>query len=291
MIGTEEGDPASFAARLAATATRHRTPCGDGRMVWHEWGDAAAAPLVLLHGGSGSWTHWIRNIPALSRDFRVLAADTPGLGASDMPPECLHGHAYPPFMAMLADVVDTGIRQILGPAQAFHLAGFSMGSIYGTFLAAKAGRRVKTFTLVGAAAFGLEWSGVEEALEPMTREMDDAERRAVQRRNLRRIMTWREADELAGYLQLENVSRARVRSHGVAHTDTLAKALPGVTAPLAGIWGRHDIYAMENFAGIEQILRATDPDARFTLIDDAGHWVMYEQPAAFDTALMAGARA
>src|SRR3546814_6277896 len=47
--------------------------CGDGQMVWRLWGEGP--PLVLLHGGSGSWTHWFRNIPALARRYRVIAAD------------------------------------------------------------------------------------------------------------------------------------------------------------------------------------------------------------------------
>ena len=288
MAGAGEGEPATHTQRLAARGRRIETPCGSGKMIWHQWGAADAPVLVLLHGGSGSWTHWIRNILALARDYRVLAADTPGLGASDMPPESLHGNDYPRLMAILADVVGIGLDEIIGADAPFHLAGFSMGSIYGTYLAANARGRVRSLTLVGAAAMGLHWSGVSEKLESMTPEMDAAERRQIQRRNLKRIMTYHDADELAGYLQLENVERARVRSHGVAHTDTLARALGRVTAPLRGIWGVHDIYALENFPEIEALLRATDPDARFTLIEDAGHWVMYEQPDAFNAALTAG---
>jgi len=281
-----EGDPAAFAARLAASATRHETPlgAGGGVMVWHEWGAADAEPLVLLHGGSGSWTHWIRNVAELSERYRVLAADTPGLSDSDPPPQPLQGDDYPAFMAGLADVVDAGIRALIGNA-AFHLCGFSMGSIYGGYVAAGAGKRVKTFTLVGASAFGLAWPGMPEKLEPMIDTMDEAECRAVQRRNLERIMTYREADELGGYLQLANVRRSRVRSHGVADTDTLARVLPEITAPLRGIWGAQDIYARDIFGDIEAVLRAADPDLRFTLIPDAGHWVMYEAPTAFDAAL------
>jgi hypothetical protein len=52
------------ALRVLAQATALRTPCGDGETVWHSWGDGE--PLVLLHGGSGSWTHWLRNVQALA---------------------------------------------------------------------------------------------------------------------------------------------------------------------------------------------------------------------------------
>ncbi len=43
--------------------------------------------MVLLHGGSGSWTHWIRNIPMLLACGRqVWAQDLPGFGDSASPP-------------------------------------------------------------------------------------------------------------------------------------------------------------------------------------------------------------
>src|SRR3990172_888777 len=46
---------------IARAARRIETPWGAGTMVWRVWG--SGEPLVLFHGGSGSWTHWIRNIP------------------------------------------------------------------------------------------------------------------------------------------------------------------------------------------------------------------------------------
>ena len=53
-----------LAKQLEATAEVIRTPSGDGHMVWHEWG--SGDPLVLLHGGSGAWNHWLQNIEVLS---------------------------------------------------------------------------------------------------------------------------------------------------------------------------------------------------------------------------------
>src|SRR5688500_7346054 len=82
-----ESDLPPEALRVLALARRHATPCGDGELVWHVWGDDADDPLVLLHGGSGSWTHWIRNVEALAAaGRRVLAADLPGCGDSAVHP-------------------------------------------------------------------------------------------------------------------------------------------------------------------------------------------------------------
>lgn len=276
---------------LQDAAALHRTPCGAGHMVWHDWpcigaGDTSAPVLVLLHGGSGSWTHWLRNIPDLRHRFRVLAADTPGLGDSDMPPGVFSAKDYPAGMRMLAEVFVDGLDEILGPDASFHLAGFSMGAIAGAYTAARAGARAMSFTLVGASAFGLAWEGLAEPLHGMTDTMTEAERIDVQRRNLQIIMTHAEADDFAGYLQLRNVERARIRSHGLPHTDTLMQALPAIVAPVAGIWGRQDVYARPSLAHIENLLRDCRPELKFRVIANAGHWVMYEGAAAFTPALI-----
>jgi 2-hydroxy-6-oxonona-2,4-dienedioate hydrolase len=273
--------------RMMSSAIRHQTPCGDGHMVWHEWGDKEQTPLVLLHGGSGSWTHWIRNIPTLMQHFRVISADTPGLGDSDMPPELFTSKDYPAGMRMLAQVFADGLDQIIGPSVRFHLAGFSMGSIAGAYVAANQGARVMSLTLAGSSAFGLHWGGLKQTLGAMREGMSDAERLEVQRRNLKIIMTHAEADDFAGHLQLLNVERARIRSHGLPHTDTLLQALPLVTAPVNGIWGREDVYAQGNLQTIETLLRQNTSALNFKVIDDAGHWVMYEQSDAFNAALIA----
>jgi hypothetical protein len=44
------------------------------------------------------------------------------------------------------------------------------------------------------------------------------------------------ADDLAVFLQIENVRRARFKSGDVPASDALLQALPGVKARIAGIW-------------------------------------------------------
>ena len=51
----------ALVAGVDAEGQRIETPCGDGSLVWRVWG--SGPPLILLHGGYGSWTHWIRNVP------------------------------------------------------------------------------------------------------------------------------------------------------------------------------------------------------------------------------------
>src|SRR5207249_8442783 len=78
-------EPESVVGRLDSHARRAVTPCPGGAMVWRTWGQGP--PLVLLHGARGSWTHWLRNIPALAERFSVIVPDMPGFGDSGAPPK------------------------------------------------------------------------------------------------------------------------------------------------------------------------------------------------------------
>ncbi|MFN8953387.1 MAG: alpha/beta fold hydrolase, partial [Burkholderiales bacterium] len=79
-----------------AGATRLQTTCDGSRTVWHAWGQPTQPAVVLLHGGSGSWTHWVRNIaPLQAAGWRVLVPDLPGFGDSDLPPGCTDVDALP----------------------------------------------------------------------------------------------------------------------------------------------------------------------------------------------------
>jgi len=42
-------------------------------------------PLLLVHGWPGSWYYWRQVMPALARDFEVIAVDQRGIGLSDKP--------------------------------------------------------------------------------------------------------------------------------------------------------------------------------------------------------------
>jgi len=57
---------------LQTRAERIDTAVNGVQQTWHVWNRSHPQPLVLLHGGSGSWTHWVRNIDALSQQHAVV---------------------------------------------------------------------------------------------------------------------------------------------------------------------------------------------------------------------------
>jgi pimeloyl-ACP methyl ester carboxylesterase len=275
---TDHDTPAAQVARLAATSRRIETPCGDGVMVWRVWGEGE--PLVLFHGGFGSWTHWMRNIPALSRHYRLIVASLPGLGESDEAPR---PHTPQGLAAIAAD----GVARILAPGERFHLTGFSFGGLIGGHVAASLGERCRSLTLVGAGGLGLKRSAMRKLISWRHVE-DEAGRLAVHRENLAILMLADPAkiDDLAVHLQAENAPRGRVNSPPIAMTDTLTRMLPQVRGRLAGIWGERDATAMEDLPARARLLRGIQPDAPFVVIAEAGHWVQYEAAEAFNEILL-----
>lgn len=261
---------------IAAEAERIETPCGDGTMVWQRWG--SGPPLVLLHGGYGSWMHWVRNVLPLSRRFTVIAPDLPGLGESATPPE--------PWTAQgLAAIVVEGLGMVLPKDAAPHLAGFSFGGVIGGNVAVQLGDRLKGFTVVGSNGLGLVRQPTE--LRRVPAGADEETEFATHRFNLNQLMIHDPAkiDELALYLQKTNHARARMRSRRFSRSGALIEALPRIKARLDGIWGERDATAYPYVAERARVLRAVQPQAHFEVIAGAGHWVQYEAAEAFNTVL------
>lgn len=261
---------------LERASRRHATPCGDGELAWREWGSGPA--LVLLHGGFGSWLHWVRNIGPLARGYRVLAVDLPGLGDSALPPG-------PPTPQSVAAPVAHGLDLLLEPREPCHLAGFSFGGLIAGQVAAMLGKRIDSLTLVGASGLGLPRQRVE--LVARTPDMDPAAVREAQAHNLRALLIHDPArvDALAMEVQARNDARARLKSRRMSLGDSLRRALPSVQGRLNGIWGEHDVTAYPGFWDRRELLASLHPDPEFRVVAGAGHWVQYEAPEAFNAIL------
>jgi pimeloyl-ACP methyl ester carboxylesterase len=261
---------------IAAEAERIETPCGDGTMAWRIWG--SGPPLVLLHGGYGSWMHWVRNVLPLARQFTVIAPDLPGLGESATPPE-------PWTAAGLAAIVAAGLDIVLPRGAAPHLAGFSFGGVIGGSVAAQLGDRLRSFTIVGSNGLGLNRSPTE--LRRVPADADEATEFATHRFNLNQLMIHDpgKIDELALYLQKTNHARARMRSRRFSRSGALIEALPQIKARIDGIWGERDATAYPHLDERAQTLRAVQPNARFAIVPGAGHWVQYEAADQFNPLL------
>jgi pimeloyl-ACP methyl ester carboxylesterase len=271
------GGPESIIAALEAQSTRHETRCGDGSMVWRRWG--SGPNVVLLHGGGGAWTHWIRNIGPLAGSYTVWVADLPGLGDSASLPEY--------NVEAIAAPVAQGLRELLA-GQDFDLVTFSFGGPVGCYAASRPGMRVRRLVLT-AARFVLEDRHVFPKLQRWKDLSDEAARMAAHKRNLELMMIANPAniDSLALQIQATNTPKARYAGPPLQPGEKLHQYLPQVTVgeSVYAISGTRDHVAQpimdQQQAGLDRVR----PGGRFYPIEGAGHWVQYEAAEAYNDLL------
>lgn len=275
VADTPRDEPHAELRAVAARARRAVTPCGSGRLVWRAWGDGP--PLVLLHGGSGSWRHWLRNIPVFAQGRMVICPDLPGLGDSDMPPE-------PAAPETIAPILREGLSRLLPDGQGYDLVGFSFGALCAGHLAAADPDRCRSLTIVGAGALGFARSPTQLV---KVRHLEGIAREEANRHNLAALMFADPSriDETALAIQDLHTRRARFKSRGWAETDSLKQAILRSRAPLGAIYGELDAIARPHVGLRIELVRTLRADARTAVIPGAGHWVAYEAPEAFNAAL------
>ncbi len=276
----------SLIHKLQTRATRIETPCGDGTLVWHVWDQSGGKgePLVLLHGGSGSWTHWLRNIqPLVDAGRRVIAPDLPGFGDSALPPGGDDADAMP-------SPLEAGLSQILGSDaadDAIDIVGFSFGGMVAGLWTAMKPSRVKRLVVVGAPAMGVV-SSREVNLRGWRHLDDPAARDAIHRHNLAALMLKDPAaiDDDALTLHRTNVVRDRLPRRRLAYTRVLVDALAHATCPVHAIYGEHDAIYTARHSQLEAAFALSTPYfVQMHWVQDAGHWVQYEKPEVVDALL------
>ena len=265
--GSSSARPAEL-ERLESASRRLVTRQGDKETIWRVWG--SGPPLILLHGGFGSWTHWLRNIDALSAGNTVYAVDMPAFGDSDRPEGTLTSLG-------LAEILWTSIDSIFGPDESVRIVGFSFGGVIGIQMAALQPERIDRLILVGSGGYGIA-RPQNVTLSKWRHLTDRQEVLAIHRQNLATLMFHdpKKIDDLAIELQAANTSRARVDSRAVAQSTDVPKVLADLHVPIDGIWGGCDAVAKERLPVLKQLLAQVDPASQFVVVDNAGHWVQYE---------------
>jgi 2-hydroxy-6-oxonona-2,4-dienedioate hydrolase len=271
---------APLAAALAG-GQRAVTVFDGVQTVWHVWGDLDQPTVVLLHGGSGSWTHWVRNIaPVRDAGYRVLVPDLPGFGDSDLPPGCTDVPQLPVHL-------HAGLHQ-LAPQGPVQIVGFSFGGMTGALWLAEHPQDAQHLVLVGAPGLGLT---VPERI-PLKgwRHLPSAEQQnQAHRHNLMALMFEHEdsLDDLALALHAANVSRDRMPRRRLSSTPIVADALPRVQARVSAIYGEHDALYRQRLSEVQAALPRWAPRwGQWHTVPGAGHWVIYEAAQTFNAALL-----
>ena len=261
---------------LDDSAQMAHTPCGGGRLVWRRWGKGA--PLVLLHGGSGSWKHWVRNIEELAKQYAVWAPDMPGYGDSADAPEPVD------FMS-IARIINAGFAE-LRPGTSFRLAGFSLGSVVASYMASAEPERVERLVIINGHLLGPLIAQPRQMLTRWRDIVDPVEFNQVMRDNLSVLMiSNRDAiDDLAVELYGEDLRKARLRPIALMDNrdDAILLKLRPRTICIAGAF---DPIASPSVEAQMEALRAARPDVETHIMQGIGHWAMYEGAQAMNALL------
>lgn len=267
-------DPVAVLAEYEARARRVETPCGDGAMVWRVWG--SGPPLFLGHGGQGAWSHWIRNIDALAAHYTVIVPDLPGHGDSSMPAPVDHD--------TISAALAAGMRALLDEGQQADFIGFSFGGAVFAHFALRHPEFVRRVVLLGTGGLDTPHGHIDIG---RVGGLEGEGRRAAIKRNLLGLMLHHPdaVDEMAMHLLVANGRQARLPVVDLVIPDKVVQILPQLKVPVDAIWGQFD-RPHPDPALQESVLRHSQPDLDFRVIADAGHWAMYEQAEAVNTAIL-----
>lgn len=282
--------PEHMGDTASATPLTHTLPCG-AQLQALRWsplsGHAPRAPtVVLLHGGSGSWSHWLRTIGALRRAGRtVWALDLPGQGASDLPQGVRDADDV---ARILAHTLPAWLHNVGDGEQGMHVAGFSFGALVAAFWAHEGGTRtgIERLVLVGAPGLGLMHRPAY-TLRAWQHLDDPREQIAAHWHNLGALMVHDmnciDASTLTQHIA--RVRRDRLPRRRLSATDALARLLPQLPCPVRAIYGEHDALYPTRLDMV-QALFEQNASGTMVRIAAAGHWVMHEQPTALNAALL-----
>lgn len=279
-------------AEIEASCTRLSTPMGQANLVWRRFGNGP--PLVLLHGGGGSWLHWLKCIEPLSRRYTLLVPDLPGHGDSDLPSENVSQlrpgepddllrtdwAGRPPLsIRVVARLVAEGIAQLV-PDGDVALAGFSFGGAVGCHVSEILAPRIGGIVLIGAVGLTSSSFGRPRSARSWRGITDREEFRAVHRDNIESMLIHDAAkvDDLT--IDVQIACTAGVRTRRTSRRPLSAEALARAGVPVSGIWGEYDVTARDGLEAIRTALLAVDPLARLAIVPNAGHWVAWEDAAA-----------
>ena len=250
----------------------------DTTVCWRIWGKGQ--PIIFLHGGYGSWRHWIKQVTYLSKDYQILVPDMPGFGESsdlksDHTPENISLNLYQTFRKL--NITDLDNINLVG----FSFGGLISGHLSYQFL--KKGIELKNLILVGPGGTGARRGPMREMVR-RTPKMSFEEILRAHFENLKILMinNPKNIDLLSLYIQLENTNNHRLKSRPISATNTLIKILEKQNIIPYLIFGEKDATVGPYLEERVSIFRAACKDIRIHVEISAGHWIMYEKPDNFN---------
>ena len=236
--------------------------------------------LILMHGGHGSWTHWIANVEALSEKHRIIAPDFPGFGESFRPAGAYTLEDYRDRMVEMMDA--------LGVVRAC-LIGFSFGGMVATAVAAAFPQRASGLVVVNAPGTG---KPSPEAIAILNEQSGIAKREGVRqglRGTLERIMLADASliDDGVRALTLANIKRTRVVTRPISRNVRIVPLMEQLACPSLVLLGAQDPHQRHELEARTARIAAALKDGMVEVWPDAAHWLQYECADRFNNRVLA----
>jgi pimeloyl-ACP methyl ester carboxylesterase len=270
----------------------------DGRsIIYYDSGTATASdapPILFVHGLGSNMALWRDALSVFGADQRVLALDLPGFGISGK--EDVPG-TMPFFANTIAGFLDAlGIERV-------QYVGVSMGGQIGMTLALERPERIARLALISPA--GIEQFSAQEAvtLKQLTtpQSIEAADSARVEQSIAVNFGTWaprfrwllEQRFQLAERSDFDQYAEANARAVAGMLDGPVIDRIGALPMPVLVLFGAQDklipnryLHPTLTTAAVADSARAALPEsATVQLIDDAGHLLMLEQPAAFTDAL------
>jgi 2-hydroxy-6-oxonona-2,4-dienedioate hydrolase len=252
-------------------------------------------PLILLHGSGGHAEAFARNVIPLAQRYRVCAIDMIGHGLTA---KTETGFEAPDYAKHVVDFMDAaGIDRA-------HLAGESLGGWVAAWVALLYPDRVRKFISITGTGLAVETDqAAKEHIERGIGELARLGRQFVQnptRENLRARLAWLfhnpdrditdELIDLRWRIYEQPGARDAVRRTGEAGVGPsnpayalTAERLREIKAPILFLWTEFNPSIP---AATARSAHALTPGSQYVELKDCAHWPQWEDPDAFNTAIL-----
>jgi pimeloyl-ACP methyl ester carboxylesterase len=226
------------------------------KIYYEEYGKGI--PLLMLHGGLGDISDFEKVIPNLSKKFRVIIPDAPGLGRSEYADSLL---SY----QLLADYNSKFIDQL--KLDSLYVIGWSDGANTALILAKNQPKKVKKIIISGA---NYKLSGFSnEALEECKKVADTS---YVKKELKGWINHYQKLSSKKWTRYISELGQMWFKEEYFPKSD-----LEAIKIPTLIIYGDRDMYTLEH--GNE--IRNAISKSQFCVIPDCSHEVFREKPKLF----------
>jgi pimeloyl-ACP methyl ester carboxylesterase len=234
-------------------------------------------PVVLLHGsgpGVSAWANWQHTIPGLAKEFRVIAPDTVGYGATSRPDDVIYS------LRTWTDHI-VGFLDVLG-LERVSLVGNSLGGRMALDMAERHPDRVTRMVLMGSPGVGMAVTdglkalrAYEPSLENMRALLLDyfAVDKSIITDDLVRIRYDASVETFDAYRSMFSDPRHKGNELGI--TEEQARS---IRTPALLVHGREDkVVPAEVSWTMLQLLQ----DADLHVFARCGHWTQIERAREF----------